>query len=113
DQQQEIFRNMTTCHQDQQQANFMKQRLIVPFRIRNRNWIVGSNWTCCDNLVFFWFGSDMGQNIILELRVAICYWISNWRTGGPIDSEPHLSHPPTEISSFQPSNNLPFPTNVN
>ena len=60
--------NMATSHQDQQQANFRKQRLIVPFRIRNRNWIIGSNWTCCDNLVFFWFGSDMGQNIILELR---------------------------------------------
>ena len=63
---------------------FSNQWSIVPFRIRNRkisatwqhairirnrNWNISSNWTCYDNLVFFWIGSDVrGSSLTIGIR---------------------------------------------
>ena len=70
---------------------FQEQRLIVPFRnrnkensatwqhairIRNRNWIIGSNWTFCDNLVFFWIGSDVG--LLVTWGILHHFWNLTW-----------------------------------
>src|SRR5208282_2252183 len=92
--------------EQEQGNNFQEQQLIVPFRNRNKEnsatwqcairiWnmevsatmatchqdlehgnIIGSNWTCCDNLGFFWIGSDMG--LLVTWGILHHFWNLTW-----------------------------------